>query len=509
MIRRTEYFNIIDKYLNKELSELELNEFEIEMELNSDLSEEVNLHLNIQLAIREQDIVSLREKMTKICNNQIIADNAIESNIHDSYNFALAEELAEEHNFNHKINMEDINNINHSFPKIHLYQHIMAAKENIYQFYKELDAQNLSKDQESYSPLDDALFEEIKEAIKETELLDIRANLKQIAASMPQHSYSMEDIDQYVYDQMNKEQKAKFVEELETNNNLANDVQLHNEIGLASTEYDIINLRSSLQNIIQKSTHQSFSRIEEIEGYINSELTEHEMDLFEAQLSDNKELNKEIELVKNINKALQENDIMQLRYKLRNIAENNIRENHSERSFTLKFRPRRISISIAAASLIMLMGITGLLSRYSAEDNIYQKFYAKYETTGIPRSSNTMNNQTLAIALQKFNNKDYESALNLLQEVISKDQNNTVGHFYSGVSFQEIGKYKDAIDEYEVVVTDKDNLFIEQAEWYIGLCYIQTKEDKKAIKQFNKIANNHGFYQQKATAILREMKSKR
>lgn len=507
MIRRTEYLNIIDKYLNKELTEMELHEFELEMELNSDLAKEFNLHLDIQLAVQEQDIVSLREKMNRICNNQIITDITNESNFQDSYNFGFAEELASAHNFNRQVNMEDVNNIIHSFPKIHLYQHIKAAKENIYQFYKELDEHNLLKNQESFSPMDDALLEKIKEAMKETDLLDIRANLKQIAANMSHHSYSMEEIDKYVYDQMNKEQKVKFVDELETNINLANDVQLHNEIGLASTEYDIMNLRTSLHEIIQKSERQPFYRIEEIEGYINNELTEHEMDLFEARLADNKELNEEIELVKNINKALQEKDIMQLRHMLRNIAEDNIK--YSERSFTLKFRPRKIAISVAAASLIILMGITGLLSRYSSDDNIYRKFYTKYETTGIPRSSNTMNNQALAIALQKYNNKDYESALNLLQEVISKDQNNSVGHFYSGVSFQELGKYKNAINEYEVVVTHKDNLFVEQAAWYIGLCYIQTKEEKKAIKQFNKIANNHGFYQQKASAILRKMKNKR
>jgi tetratricopeptide (TPR) repeat protein len=160
-----------------------------------------------------------------------------------------------------------------------------------------------------------------------------------------------------------------------------------------------------------------------------------------------------------------------------------------------------------AASLILLMGLTALISRYSNEGDIYQKFYAKYETTGISRSSNTIADQTLTLALQKFESKDYESALNLLQEVISKDQNNTVGHFYSGVSLQELGKYQNAIKEYEEVVTDKDNLFIEQADWYIGLCYLQTNENKKAIKQLKKIANAQGFYQQKALAILRKMKN--
>ena len=506
MIRRSEYFNTIDKYLNNELTEAELREFESEIEINSDLVEEFNLHLNIKQAVQEYDIVSLRGKMNKICNDQIITDIVNEPDFSDSFNFELAEELTFALNFNSQVNMDDVNNITHPFPKIHLYQHIMAAKENIYQFYKEQNEHSSIKNQESYSPMDEALFEDIKKALNETGLLDIRANLKQIAASMPSHSYSTEEIDSYVYAQMNKEQKGKFEEELEFNANLAKDVQLFKEIDLAAAENDIMDLRASLKEI-QKSELQSFFGIKEIEGYIYNELTEQERVLFEAKLAVNKELYSEIDLIENIDKALRENDIIQLRYNLTNIADDIIRDK-AERSFAFRFRPIKISISIAAASLILLLGITGLLSRYSSEDNIYQKFYTKYETTGISRSSNTLNDQTLALAMQKFNNKDYESALNLLQKVISMDQNNTVGHFYSGVSLQELGKYKNAIDEYEVVVVDKDNLFVEQAEWYIGLCYIRTKEDKKAINQFKKIAKNHGFYQQRAVAILRKMKNK-
>jgi hypothetical protein len=81
-----------------------------------------------------------------------------------------------------------------------------------------------------------------------------------------------------------------------------------------------------------------------------------------------------------------------------------------------------------------------------------------------------------------------------------------VGHFYSGVALQETGKYQNAIKEYNTVKINKDNLFVEQADWYIGLCYLQTNEDKKAFNQFSEIAKNSGFYKQKAQAILRKMK---
>ena len=81
-----------------------------------------------------------------------------------------------------------------------------------------------------------------------------------------------------------------------------------------------------------------------------------------------------------------------------------------------------------------------------------------------------------------------------------------VGHFYTGASLQETGKYQNAIKEYETVIIDKDNLFTEQAEWYIGLCYLQTNENRKAYRQFKKIAEKEGFYQQKAQSILNKIK---
>ena len=504
MIRRSEYFETIDKYLNNELTQSELSELELELKLNSDLADEINLHLDVEQAIQEKDINCLRETLENISASQVIAEKTNEYSFYDSFNFGLAEELSSSQNFSRPVNTEDITNLSQSFPKIHLYQHKIAEKENIYQFYKEQLDPNALNEEEIYSPLEDALFEDIKNALEENDVLDIRANLKQIASSRPEHAYSTEEIDNYLNGQLNSEQKAQFEEELEFNRSLAIDVQLFKEIDLASAENDIMELRTSLQHI-QKAELHSITGIEEIEGYIYNELPETEMAAFEAKLAENKDLYAEIDLVKNIDKAIRENDIMQMRENLKNIADDNLKEKQSERSIAFNFRHKRLVLSVVAASLILLLGITGLMSRYSSEGNIYQKFYAKYETTGISRSSNTTTDQALAVALQKFNNQEYESALSLLQEVISKDQNNAVGHFYSGVTLQELGKYQNAIKEYEAVVVNKDNLFIEQAEWYIGLCYLQTNDNKKAIKQFKKIANDRGYYQPKAVAILNKM----
>jgi hypothetical protein len=500
MIRKSEYFELTDKYLDAEMSEAEVSDFETHMEIDSELADELSLHLDVKQALAEKDIINLREKLNQIVQNQTEKEMI---GIFNSFNFGLSEEFSSHKNLGIQPNT-DLQNITQSFPKIHLYQQQIASKENIHQFYKEQFNSDSKPEDEILTPYEENLFIEIQDAMEENDILDIRANLKQIAQSMPAHIYSVEEIDSYVYNQMESELRSQFENELSTNIALAHDVQIIKDIDLACEEIDIMNLRAAL-NKIQKTEFQSSSRIEEIEGYIYNELSEEEMVSFETELSTNKTLSDEIELIRNIDLALKESEVIQLRNNLQNIATKIASEKQTELSFITRFKARKVILSSIAASLILLLGITGLLTRQASQDKLYQKFYAAYHISGINRSANESADLTLASGLQKFDNQEYEAALNLLKEVTSRNKNNTVAHFYTGASFQETGKYQDAISEFQMVIADKDNLFIEQAQWYIGLCYLQTNENKKAYKQFNKIAENQGFYQPKAQAILRKM----
>lgn len=501
MIRKSEYFELTDLYLDAELSEAEVSDFETQMEIDSELADELSLHLDVKQAIEETDVINLRAKLNQIVQNQAEMEM---TGIFNSFNFGLSEEFSSHKNLGN-LPGTDLQNITQSFPKIHLYQQQIASKENIHQFYKEQFNSDSIAEDEKLTPYEENLFTDIQNALEENDILDIRANLKQIAQSMPAHTYSVEEIDSYVNNQMEAELRSQFENELSTNAALANDVQIIKDIDLACNETDIMNLRASL-NKIQKTEFQSSSRIEEIEGYIYNELSEEEMASFEAELSSNKTLSEEIGLIRNIDLALRESEVMQLRNNLQNIAAEIAAEKQTELSFITRFKARKVILSSIAASLILLLGITGLLTRQASQDKLYQKFYAAYQIPGINRSANETADLTLAAAIQKIDNQEYVAAIDLLKKVTSRNQNNTVAHFYTGVSLQETSQYQNAISEYQKVIVDKDNLFIEQAQWYIGLCYLQTNENKKAYQQFKKITENQGFYQPKAQAILRKMK---
>lgn len=504
MIRKSEYYQKIDMYLNNELTGEELREFNVELLLNSGLAEEVQFQREVQQAAQEVDIMDLRNNLKEIMEQETAIENFQEAILSENinYNFGLSDELSSFREFYKPVEINDFNNLSHSLPRIHLFQHNIAAKENIHQFYKE---QKLDADSEEdlLSPADETIFAEIQNALQEKDVFELRSNLQQIAQNMPEHERSTEEIEKYIDQELSTEQLENMKYELQFNSQLSKDIELHLGINQAIAETDIMLLRSKLEQI-QESEHSTSRRTEEIDKYIYDELDEMELVSFENELVSNPDLTAEVEMFKEIDIAVREKDVIDLRSHLQDIGKN-IAGEKKQRS--IKLPSIRYTIASIAASLVLILSVAGILSRQSVpEHELYSSYYEPYQTSGIMRSGNTTMDNTLTAALQKLNAQEYESALALFQQVVAYDEKNPVGHFYSGVSYQEIGRFTKAIDEYNLVIKDKDNLFIEQAEWYIGLCYLQTRERKKAYKQLERIAKSDSYYNKKAAAIIRRLK---
>jgi tetratricopeptide (TPR) repeat protein len=108
-------------------------------------------------------------------------------------------------------------------------------------------------------------------------------------------------------------------------------------------------------------------------------------------------------------------------------------------------------------------------------------------------------------ALTAYQKEDYEKALTLFEEVLELDQSRMETNLMTGVSNMELDEYEEASNSFRKVINHNDNLFIEQAEWYIGFCYIKTENTDKAIEQFAKIASGNSLNKDKAKKILRKI----
>ena len=510
MIRKSNYTENIDKYLSGDLTGDDLREFNVEMAINQDLEEEIKLHQEIEEAIQEQDITALRNNLQQVMEqeSELAENQEFECVEEKNFNFDLSEEISSFKEFNSPVNINELINISESLPKIHLAQHTVADKENIHQFYKEQNEEAQASDEEfELTPMDEALFNDVQNALEEKDIIDLRANLQQVSESIPAHERTTQEIDEFINNEMDEQAMASFEEELKMNLQLAKDIELYSELDKATAENDIMDLRANLEQISNTETSTT-RKTEEIDQYINNELTNEELSSFESELTTNIDLAAELDLNKDIDKALQEEDIMGLRAKLENISNEVIKEKRKERSFAA-IPSTRMAIAAVAASLMLILSIAGVISRSNRADSeteLYSQYYDTYQATGIFRSGDANLDTKLTKALTKFNSQEYETAITLFNEVLEQDVNNPVSNFYTGMALQETGKYKKAITSYQTVVKDKDNLFVEQAEWYIGLCYLQTENRKKAYKQFKQIANSESYYSEKANAVLRKIK---
>ena len=95
----------IDAYLSGEMGDDILAEFEVEMKQNSSLLEEVSLHKDIEEAVEEFDVMSLRDEMRNIIETET-SWNVSERSIEDFIDGVLDESLLEEFNAELKENTD-------------------------------------------------------------------------------------------------------------------------------------------------------------------------------------------------------------------------------------------------------------------------------------------------------------------------------------------------------------------------------------------------------------------
>lgn len=245
---------------------------------------------------------------------------------------------------------------------------------------------------------------------------------------------------------------------------------------------------------------------ENIEKFLDGELSDEELALFKAELVADEELIRQVDLHIQVDKAIMEKDVIQFKDQLSEIHQSLFSKDQKGRKVKL-FK----SWYLAAASILILALIGSMYfilfrSHSYTNEELYNKYYDPYEVVINVRSGNIQINERFVEALQKYQKHDYTGALAIFETISKNDSSNVACNFYSGVSFMETSRYLKAIKSFNSVIWQNDNLFIEQTEWYLGLCYLKTNKMNQAKFQFDKIANSTSFYKDKAKSIIENIR---
>jgi Tfp pilus assembly protein PilF len=241
-----------------------------------------------------------------------------------------------------------------------------------------------------------------------------------------------------------------------------------------------------------------------IEHYLANEMAPAERVSFRKELRSNPDIAEELKLSQNIDSALLRDDIIELRQKL--IAAIHANRTVKEEVPVVRMHTRKWWY--AAASLVALAAIAATLylqvPRTVSNDKLFTEYYTSENIV-----DQTRGDQNIVEAVIKFQQKDFATASQLFKSILDKDNTNIAVWFYYGISNIETKNYDNSIKAFTTIINQNDNLYIEHAEWYLGLCYLKNNQKDKAIDQFALVASNpDNFHRQEAKNILEKLQLK-
>lgn len=244
---------------------------------------------------------------------------------------------------------------------------------------------------------------------------------------------------------------------------------------------------------------------EHIEAYIQGDLTEQETREFEHTLDQNQELADEYQLRKDIENALMDDDLMELKSQVQDMMTEKEKDPHP----LVWFKRKAVKGALVGALVLSLSSLgyyAAQVSTISTKEEIFHKYYQPYSVTITDRSGSDEVNTLLTSAMERYKEREYNQALQLFQKVLTKRED-VAASLYSGISFMEVQKYKQANESFEDVVEDKDNLYLDQARWYMSMCHIRLGNIEDARNMLLTLADESEYYRDKARKV--ELKLRR
>jgi tetratricopeptide (TPR) repeat protein len=240
-----------------------------------------------------------------------------------------------------------------------------------------------------------------------------------------------------------------------------------------------------------------------IERYNAGEMSDTEKQWFLKELEGNEKLRTEVELRKRTDEILKNQDVMSLRNKL-----SQIEKTRKEVAEPVSGSGKKVFIRYAAviAALVLLGTITMFPRKNLSNEGIINKYYKVYEPPTGQRSAQSETDKDFTLALEYYNTHDYDKAAILFNKVLENKPNDMQTVLLKGVANFEEKKYPEAKQSFGKVIDNKDNLFVDQAQWYLALCYLQTNETEKAKKLFKMIGDDNGIYRKDAIKIFKGLK---
>jgi tetratricopeptide (TPR) repeat protein len=237
-----------------------------------------------------------------------------------------------------------------------------------------------------------------------------------------------------------------------------------------------------------------------IESYIAGEMSPSEEAWFKKELEGNESLQREVQLRKRTDLIMKQNDVLSLRKKLVSMEKRRQeRPVMAEKIKTPRFRYAAILTGLVVIGSLYLMAF-----RKESSEKIFRDNYRVFMYSETTRSGS--HETILDAAIDYYNKGDFSKAIEGFKSYFADHPVTPKLEFLNGAANMGIENYPEAKTSFKKVIDNNNNLFIEEANWDLALCYIKTKDISTAKEHLRKIAKSESKkYSKSAKNILRHL----
>ena len=240
-----------------------------------------------------------------------------------------------------------------------------------------------------------------------------------------------------------------------------------------------------------------------IEAYLAKRLEQEELSNFEQRLKDDPTFAQEVDLHKELETALGDEDTFSLESTLLEIrsemeeGEEDQKDNSSTKVVSLY---RRFRTPAIAAAVALLAGLFYILM--PSEPDLYSQHFEPYPNYLTTRSAEADNKELLNASSLQYSNLQFEEALKGFQQLLETNPNQYDLVFYSGMSQLQLNQLAAATQSFQQVIQHGDNNFVAPAQWYLALTQVKAEQYAAAQTTLTSIVERNGDYAEKARALV-------
>lgn len=232
-----------------------------------------------------------------------------------------------------------------------------------------------------------------------------------------------------------------------------------------------------------------------IEQYLDGQLSEEEQQAFEVRMQAEPELASEVALLKEARQRIrfqleEEQAVSDFKNNLRRA----MAEEEAPRRSPLFVRRSWLPIALAAASIALI-----LIFWPDGQDSLYRQ-YAQYPQLELTERNTAQENLANRAATQ-FNQGEFASSLDLLNQYSEEYPNDPELLLFKGICLIETGQVQEAISKFEQIhYSDAINKW--EGTWYLALAYLYRIENENngtisQVKELlNQIPKSSNYYEQ-------------